>query len=163
VAIVLALALAGCGQLDRQGPLGALIDRPAPAVTVVSGAPTGILIGARFPPVLPDAAVDQVVAPGLRQWLTFPEQRSLATASERAAIAPAGEPVTFQAKDGNGAVTAHGAAAALDDVYRSLRGYICRDLRQSVVKNTETHASTVTLCREQVTDNATLWIIGAAD
>jgi hypothetical protein len=163
VAVALALALAGCGKFDRQGPLGALIDRPTPPATVIEGAPTGILIGDRFPPNLPDAAVDQVVAAGLREWLTFAERRSLAAASERAAVAPEGDAIKFQARDGGDAVTAQGSATAVDDVYRSLRGNICRDLRQSVAKNAKTQALTITLCREEVAGGTAFWIIPATD
>ncbi|HUZ75065.1 MAG TPA: hypothetical protein VMU87_18935 [Stellaceae bacterium] len=157
------LALAGCGVLDRQAPLGRLIDRPPPPVTVVHGGPTGALIGGRFQPVLPDAVVDRVVAPALRAWLTFPERRSLAVASERAAIAPEGDAVEFKATNGTGAVTTQGAAAPVSDVYRSLRGKICRDLRQSVDKDKKTLALDVTLCREEVAGDITLWVVAASD
>ncbi len=95
-------------QYNHPGPLGRLIDRPAPPVTVVQGAPTGASDRRAVSSDLPDEAVDRSWRRAAG-WLTFAEQRGLATASERAAIAPAGDVIVFEAANGADAVTRPGA------------------------------------------------------
>lgn len=163
--------MAGCGDffrdlsrdLERQGPLGRFVDRPAPPVMLAQGGPTGVLIDGPVAPELPDPAVDKVVAASLREWLTFPERRSLAVASERAASGASGIAVTWRAQNGGDALTATGSATAIADVYRSTRGQVCRDIAQRFDKNDEPHAQTVALCRDMQVGGMTLWLIGAAD
>jgi hypothetical protein len=167
------LALAGCAEFDRQvdqgleearhpGALGRLIDTPPPAVTVVAGGPSGVLLSGAYVPDVPDMAVDSVVGYGLTEWLTFEERRDLAMASERAAIGVTGTELPWHSHDGGDTVTATGGAVAVGDAFRSLRGEICRDVRQSFTKNGEPHAQTVTLCREPIESGATLWVTAVA-
>jgi hypothetical protein len=161
------LALSACAddlaELQHPGYLGRLIDTPAPPVTIVAGGPSGVLVSGPYVPDVPDMAVDDVIGSGLREWLTFEERRSLAMASERAAIGVTGTPLPWKAQDGGGAVTATGAAVAVGDVFRSLRGYICRDVRQSISKSDEPHAQTVTLCRMPIKTGVTLWLTATAE
>ena len=171
----LLLAASGCSKLenwdpfarfdpDAPGPLGKMIDRPPPPVTVTQGGPSGLLIGGTVAPDVPEAAVDRVVAASLREWLTFEERRNLAVASESAASVPTNNPVAWQAKDGNNARTAGGIAVPVADVYRSKRGAICRDVSQRVDKNDKQHVATITLCRDaQPAAAQTLWLISSAD
>ena len=161
MAAPLLLAACSSGNLtSHPGMIGRWIDSRPPAVTVVEGGPSGALLG----PVtsdIPNAAVDQVVAPGLREWLTLAEKHALAVASERAAVAPTGAAVDWQARDGEGQATADGSAVAIRDVYRSLRGRICRDVRQSIRKSDEIHIDTVALCRETDPVGVGLWVASA--
>lgn len=120
-----------------------------------------MLLSGPYVPDVPDMAVDQVVAPGLKDWLTVEERRSLAMASQRAAIGVTGTPLPWQAQDGGGDVTATGSAVAVGDAFRSLRGKVCRDVRQSFDKGSEPHAQTVTLCRTSIETGVTLWIAAA--
>lgn len=160
--------LAGCGtmpNLNPQGPFGRILDRPPPPVVITRGGPTGVLINGPAPVVTDIAAptVDQVVGDKLRLWLTPEERRALALASEHAVIATTDAAVAWRALDGAKATTAHGTVMPVDDVFRSLRGEICRDVRQRAEKDNEAHAETVTLCRQDVPGNGTLWLIGSAD
>jgi hypothetical protein len=130
---------------------------------VAHGGPSGVLINGPVIAEVPDPAIDQVVGGGLREWLTHEERRSVAQASEQAVVATTESAVAWRAKDGGDAVTAKGTVTSVGDVYRSLRGEICRDVLQKVDKDAATHAQTVTLCREAVPAGGTLWLIGAAD
>jgi len=172
----LLLALAGCSQLqnwtsdlfarydpDAPGPLGKMIDRPPPPVTMTHGGPSGRLIGGTVAPDVPEAAIDRIVAAPLREWLTIEERRNLAAASESAASVPTNAPVAWQAKDGSNARTAGGIAVPVADVYRSKGGAICRDVSQRVDKNDKQHVATITLCREMQAQGQALWLIGSAD
>jgi surface antigen len=171
---MLLLGVTGCSELenwhpfarfdpDAPGPLGKMIDRPAPSVAVTQGGPSGRLIGGTVAPDLPEAAIDRVVAVPLREWLTFEERRNLAVASEAAASVPTNAPVAWQAKDGRSTRTASGIAVPVADVYRSKRGEICRDVSQRVEKNDAHHVATITLCREAQAEGQALWLIGSAD
>jgi hypothetical protein len=163
------LALSACAndraELQRPGWLGRLIDTPSPPVTVVAGGPSGVLVSGPYVPDVPDLAVDGVIGSGLKEWLTFEERRSLAMASQRAAIGVTGTPLPWRAQDGGDAVTASGSAVAVGDVFRSLRGPICRDVRQSIDKNGdkngEPHAQTITLCRTSIATGVILWLAQA--
>jgi hypothetical protein len=162
------LALGGCSsdfltELNRPAFLGNQIDRPPPAVDVVSGGPTGVLLTGPYVPDVPDKAVDAVVATGLKEWLTFAERQSLAMASEHAAVATTGAPVAWTAADGTGATTAKGSAVAVSQAFRSLRGEICRDVRQAVDKDNLPHAQTVSLCRTEIATGEHLWTVAAPD
>lgn len=158
------LALAGCAD-DHWKPAywpqpGLLLDRPPPPVTVVRDGAAGVLIAGPAAPLLPEALTDQAVAGPLRPWLTEIERRSLAEASQRAADDFTLEPVAWTASDPTGAKTASGTAVAVDDVFRAVRGQLCRDVRQSVVKGDATHQEQVTLCRREVGSDLFAWVIG---
>jgi hypothetical protein len=165
------LALAGCGDFwasdlddfNRQGPLGRIYDRPAPAVAVTTGGPTGALVGGPTAPDVPDVAVDAAVAESLRPWLTPEERRSLAVTSQHAATAATGATLAWQAKNGGDETTASGTVTPVEGVFRSRLGLICRDLRQGLDKNGEKRVETVTLCRTTQASGITLWTVAAAD
>jgi surface antigen len=147
----------------RPAFLGNAIDRAPPTVDVVAGGPTGVLLTGPYVPDVPDAAVDGVIAGGLKSWLTFAERQNLAMASERAAVATTGEPVAWTAQDGGGEVTATGSAVAVGQPFRSLRGGICRDVRQSFAKDGTPHAQTVSLCRSEIVTGIELWVVSLPD
>jgi hypothetical protein len=149
--------------VHHPGYLGRLIYSEPPPVTVIAGGASGKLLSGGGAPELPDAAVDDIVSPALKQWLTFEERRSLATASERAAIGATAEPIDWQARDGGDAVTAVGAAVAIGGAYRSERGPLCRDVRQSVLKNKAPHSEAVALCRAPDGAGIALWTVADAD
>ena len=173
-ALLLALlgsaALAGCSGLEQQfiglsglQQPGVYLDRPPPPVTVVRDGPAGELIAGAAPPLVPDAAVDLAVAEPLRPWLTAVERRNLAEASQVAAAEFTLKPVGWEATDPTGAKTAAGAAVAVSNVYRAVRGQMCRDLRQSAVKGDAEHELPVTLCRRDFGAGLYVWVIGDAD
>lgn len=148
--------------MKQPGLLGRIIDNPAPPVAVVAGGPSGVLLSGPYVPDVPDLAVDDVVGSGLKDWLTFEERRSLAMASQRAAIGVTGTPLPWDSQDGGDKVTASGSAVAVGDAFRSLRGPICRAVRQSFDKKGEPHAQTVTLCRVPIKSGVTLWVVADA-
>jgi hypothetical protein len=147
----------------RPGYLGRVIYPEPPPATVVTGGPTGVLLSGTYLPDVPDTAVDQIVAADLKDWLTFEERKSLAAASERAAIGKTAKPIDWEAKDGGDAVTASGNAVATSAAYRSLRGQICRDVRQFVFKNRTEHIDAVALCRAPDGAAIPLWTIAIVD
>jgi len=112
---------------------------------------------------VPDGAVDSVVGAGLRDWLTYDERRSLANASERAAVAETGASIAWQAQGGADDVTASGSAVATGDPYRSHHGHVCRDVKESADKNGKTHAQTVTLCRDVIASGVAVWVVAEID
>jgi len=146
-------------QVNRPAAAGSFIDRPPPGVEVVSDGPTDALLTGPYLATVPDRLVDGVVAPGLQEWLTFIERQSLAAASERAAVALTGAPVKWTSKDGSGAATAKGSAVAVSQVFRSLRGLICRDVRQTFDKDSVAHAQTVSLCRTEIASGERIWMV----
>jgi len=132
-------------------------------VTVTGGEPSGPLLTGSGLAELPDASVDLVIAPHLREWLTFAERKNLAAASEEAAVSATGLPFGWQSEDGAHTLTASGSAVAVADVYRSLRGQICRDVRQNITKKGDAHFDIVTLCRTEVAAGVPAWTIEAAN
>jgi surface antigen len=156
-----ALTLAACSPQDvlRPGFLGRKIDIPPAQPKVVVGGPSGALLQGGVAPVVPDGMADAAVAPALREWLTPAERASLAAASQHAAVAVTGTAVTWQSKDGRGNATAGGTVMPTGEAYRSLRGPLCRDLRQSVKKGGEPHVQQVTLCRTDDGQGLYLWLI----
>ena len=142
---------------------GLLFDRPPPPVTVVRDGPSGELIAGTAPPLVPGDAVDAAVAAGLRPWLTEIERRKLADASQRAAADFTLRPVAWEALDAGGNRTAIGTAVAVDNAYRAVRGQLCRELRQSLIKNGEAHQEQVTLCRRDYDNDVAVWVLGSAD
>jgi hypothetical protein len=150
-------------ELNRPAFLGNQIDRAPPAVDVVSGGPTGVLLTGPYVPDVPDKVVDDVIASGLKPWLTFAERQNLAMASERAAVAVTAAPVAWSAQDGGGEVTATGSAVAVGQPFRSLRGEICRDVRQAFDKEKVPHAQTVSLCRTEIASGAKIWLVATPD
>ncbi len=150
-------------EVNHPAPIGRLIDRPPPAVTVTAGEPSGALLAGPGLAELPDTSVDLVIAPGLKQWLTFAERKDLAVASEQAATGGTGVPVNWQSHDGARSFTADGNAVAVDDVYRSLRGRVCRDVRQNITKMGDFHFDTVTLCRIEIAAGIPAWTVEAPE
>ncbi len=167
----IAIALAGCTEvasslksaaIDLDLPVPPAFDRTPPQITIVRGGASGELLAGAAPPLLPEDAVDAVVSAGLKEWLTPIERRQLADASQQAAVAPTGSPVPWQAVDAKGAATAAGAAVPVNNVFRSVSGRICRDIRQYVEKASEPHQRLVTLCREYHGDDLAIWVLGSA-
>jgi hypothetical protein len=149
--------------VNHPAPIGRLMDRPPPGVTVTSGEPSGPLLTGAGLAELPDQSVDLVVAKSLKEWLTFEERKNLAEASEYAATGLTGAAVAWTSRDGAHALTANGSATAVDDVYLSLRGHVCRDVRQNVTKRGDSHFDTVTLCRSELQAGVPLWIVDAVE
>jgi hypothetical protein len=149
--------------LERPAPLGRAIDRLPPPVAVTQGGPSGSLLAGPGLPILPDHAVDSVIAPDLKNWLTFAERKILADASENAAVGETGIAIAWRAHDGADAPTASGTAVAVDDVYRSQTGYVCRDVRQSFAKAGDRRESTVALCRTNIAEGVTIWAVATAE
>jgi surface antigen len=117
-----------------------------------------------MPPYVPDELVDAAVAESLRPWLTPFERRSLAEASQSAAAAPTATAVAWRATDGAGDPSAAGSVTPVRDVFRSVHGRLCRDLRQSVAKGgPEPHLQQVTLCREDQGAGLYVWVLGKPD
>jgi surface antigen len=112
---------------------------------------------------MPADLADAAVAPSLRAWLTPADRESLAAASQRAAVAVTGIIVPWQGVDGRGKATASGDVMPAGEVYRSLRGQLCRDLRQSVTKDGAPHPRQVTLCRTDEGNGLYLWLLAQAD
>ena len=161
---LLLLGLASCqfvppeiAQFDGSGFLGKLIDRPQPQVTVTAGDPQNLRLTGTASAV-PDSALDKVIGESLKDWLSLEERQNLAWASEQAATDPTGVTVGWKSTDGTGAITAAGSATAVGDVYRSLRGNICRDVRQEIDKDGHARAQQVTLCRMSQNVDLALWL-----
>lgn len=168
LALLASAALAACQDISslHAGPIpkaGQIFDQPPPPATVVRDGPAGELIAGPAPPFVPEAEVDAAVAEDLRPWLTAVERRQLAEASQRAAALFTLEPVAWQAVDPTGAHTASGTVVAVGNVYRAVRGDLCRDVRQSVVKDDKTHQDQVTLCRRHFGGELAVWVVGNAD
>lgn len=139
--------------------------RPAapPAAVVRRDGPSGELLNGPAPPVVPNEDVDAVIGGALRASLTAVERRQLAEASQHAAAEITGTPVPWEAVDGDRKQTASGAAIPVADAYRSVRGRICRDVRQAVNKGEARHLTQVTLCREDRGSGLHVWLVGQAD
>jgi surface antigen len=168
LALLSSLALAACQDISalHVPPIpqaGQFLDQPPPPVTVVRDGPAGELINGPAPLYVPDAEIDAAIAADLRPWLTAVEKRQLAEASQRAAIVYTLEPVVWQAVDPSGARTAAGEVVAVGNVYRAVRGALCRDARQIVVKDGKTHQDQVTLCRRHLDGELAVWIVGQSD
>jgi surface antigen len=143
--------------VPKPGYLGAFVDHAPPAPQVVAGGPTGVLVQGPLTPDMPTQAADAAVATPLRPWLTPAERDSLAEASQRAAAAPTGTAVAWQAKDGAGNVTATGMATPATDAFRAEHGELCRGMQQSADKNGDTHLSRAILCRIDLGASAHFW------
>lgn len=160
------LGLAGCAEVGdavdnvkQPGLLGRVIDLPPPPVAVVAGGASGVLLSGPYVPDVPDMAVDAVIGSGLKDWLTFEERQNLAMASQRAAVGVTGTSLPWDSQDSGDAVTASGRVVAVGDAFRSLRGPICRPVRQSFDKKGVPHAQTVTLCRTPIKSGIMLWVV----
>ena len=151
------------GSLTRIPKPGVLFDKTPPAVAVVRDGPSGELLNGPAPPLVPDQAIDTIVAEPLRHWLNPLERRKLAEASQRAAAEYTLQPVAWEVLDDSGRKIAIGTAMPVDNAYRAVRGRVCRDLRQSLIKKDESHQSQVTLCRQDYGNGLWVWIAGLAD
>ena len=95
------------------------------------------------------ALVGAVVGNQLGALLDQREKEGLANASQRAAVAPAGEKVTWSTPDDRGKKTASGWAMPVGEPETAADGKSCRKVRQSVDKAGKTVTEDVTLCREE--------------
>jgi hypothetical protein len=173
------LALAACGeyqsltamqpneQIDwsakiedysQPGPLGTLINRRPPPITIRAIGPYGNALAEPVPPpIITLDIADQVVAHPLLSSLNPEGRLSLATASMVAASAATGTTVLWQTADVGGTVV------PARDVYVSQRGLVCRDLQQRIVTSDPTQVEQVTLCHQDLSDNRILWLPGSPD
>jgi surface antigen len=151
------------GSLTRIPKPGVLFDKTPPAVTVVRDGPSGELLNGTAPPLVPDQVIDTVIAEPLRNWLNPMERRKLAEASQRAAAEFTLQPVAWEVQDDSGKKIAIGTAMPVDNAYRAVRGRVCRELRQSLIKKEEAHQSQVTLCRQDYGNGLWVWVAGTAD
>jgi surface antigen len=165
-----ALALSGCSSMPDIDlswmPSFTPVDRrPAspPVAAVRRDGLSGELLNGPAPPVVPDEDVDAVIGSAIRAALTAAERRQLAEASQRAAAEITGTPVLWDAVDGDRRRTASGAAVPVADAYRSVRGRICRDVRQAVNKGETPRLTQVTLCREDRGSGLYVWLVGQGD
>jgi surface antigen len=160
-ALALLLALGACAPYTRPDPpglLGALFDRAPPAVQVKAAGPYGNSLAEPVSPLLSADIAEQIVGAPLRSTLSPEAKLSLADASMRAAAAQTGTIVQWQSADTSG------AAVPARDVYRSHRGFICRDIQQQA-KTPEGPAlvDLVTLCHSDLGDGRTYWLPGSPD
>ena len=156
------LALFGCAYLPLD--MEALRLRKAPPEVFVSRAgPSGELLNGPIAPSLPEDLVDAAIGDELRLWLTPIERRLLAEASQSAAVAVTGTPVSWQPLDGVAPRVAAGAAMPVGEAYRSVRGRICRDVRQSVQKSEQPLEQQVTLCREDEGADLFVWVLAEGE
>jgi hypothetical protein len=156
------LGLAGCAIL----PLPAdalLLHKTPPRLVATRGGPWGETLEGPVSPFVADETVDATIGETLRPWLTSIERRELAAASQRAAVAITGSRIAWQARDGADAPTTAGAAMPVGEAYRSVRGRICRDLRQSVELGNGPREQQVTLCRDDQGNGLYVWVVGQAD
>jgi hypothetical protein len=166
------IGISGCTYLSTEAskpfekaglPTPPALERTPPPVTLRHGGPSGEVLAGSAPSPVPEDNVDDIVGVTLRPWLTALERRQLAEASERAATGTTGTPVPWQAVDGKGARTAAGAAMATDAIFRSIAGKLCRDVRQSIEKGDEAHQQAVVLCRQPLSNDVVMWLIGSPD
>lgn len=95
------------------------------------------------------ALVGAVVGNRLGALLDQREKEGLANASQRAAVAPAGERITWHTPDDKGKQTASGWAMPVGEPETSADGKSCRRVRQSVDKGGKSTTEDVTLCRDE--------------
>lgn len=156
------LALAGCAYLPLDGETLRLRKAP-PDVLVVRDGPSGELLAGPIAPSVPEDLVDATIGDDLRIWLTPMERRLLAGASQTAAVAVTGTPVSWPSIANLDPPAAAGAAMPVGEAYRSVRGRICRDVRQSVERSERPLEQQVTLCREDQGANLFVWLVASGD
>jgi surface antigen len=159
-ALGIALTLAACAPTTRPDPpgfLGALIDRPPPAVQVKASGPYPSPLADPVPPIIRADIANEIVAASLRPSLSTAARLSLADASQRAAAATTGTTVLWQSAD------AIGAVVPARDAYLSHRGEICRDLQQQLQNAGGPMIDQVTLCHHDLGDGRILWLPGSPD
>ena len=151
------------GSLTKIPKPGILFDKTPPAVAVVRDGPSGEVLNGPAPPLVPDPAIDAIVAEPLLRWLTPMERRKLAEASQRAAAEFTLQPIAWEVLDDSGRKIAVGTAMPVNNAYRAVRGRVCRDLRQSLIKKDSAHQSQVTLCRQDYGNGLSVWVAGSAE
>jgi surface antigen len=155
-----ALVLSACAPTTRPDPpglLGALFDRPPPAITVAASGPYGNPLAEPVPSLISADMADRMIAQSLRPALSAEARLSLAAASVRAATATTGTTVMWQSADTGGAVV------PARDPYRSHRGEICRDLQQQAQSPAGPTVDLMTLCHADLGDGRVLWLPGSPD
>ena len=138
-------------RLNQPGPLGALIDRRPPAVTIRASGPYPGPLSDPSPPLLTPAMAQAVVAEPLRSALSPDATMDLARASILAASVATGTAIAWKAADAGGTVT------PARDVYLSSHGLACRDLRQALDKPGAPEIAPMTLCRAPVGEDRPSW------
>jgi hypothetical protein len=74
-----------------------------------------------------------------------------------------GTPVSWQPLASLDPPAAGGAAMPVGVAYRSVRGRVCRDIRQSVERSEQPLAQQVTLCRADQGANLFVWLVADGD
>jgi hypothetical protein len=156
------LALAGCAYLPVDAEALRLRKAP-PQVFVAHGGPSGELLAGPIAPAVPEELVDATIGDELRMWLTPMERRLLAGASQSAAVAVTGTPVSWQPLASLDPPAAAGAAMPVGAAYRSVRGRVCRDIRKSVERSERPLEQQVTLCRADEGANLFVWLVADSD
>jgi hypothetical protein len=156
------LALAGCAYLPLDAEALRLQKRP-PEIFVTRGGPTGELLAGPIAPSMPEELIDAAIADPLRQQLTPLERRLLAGASQTAAVAQTGTPVSWQPFANLDPPAAAGAAMPVSEAYHSVRGRICRDVRQSIERGDRPLEQQVTLCRMDQGASLLVWLVADGD
>jgi non-ribosomal peptide synthetase component F len=126
-------------------------------------ADVGVLLAGATPSSLPEDLIDEAIGDTLRLWLTPLERHLVAQASQSAAVAVTGTPVAWRPDDDAAPPAAGGMAMPVGDVYRSVHGRICRDVRQTVLRSERALEQQVTLCREDEGANLFVWLVPAGD
>lgn len=156
-----ALTLSACSQMnwlnkvnrpDPPGLLGALFNRKPPAITIRASSPYPDPLSSPLAPLVTPDIADQAVAENLRLSLKPAARMSLAEASMLAAAAATGTAVSWKGGDASGIVT------PARDVYLSVHGHVCRDLRQEVARRSGPQVAQITLCYEELGDSRAVWL-----
>ena len=145
------------GYLQRLPPEREVMEGP-----IAQGGITAELLTAGVTPLVPDGMVDAIIGDTLRPWLAPMERKDLAYASQNAAVAERNLRISWRTRNPAGEMTASGSVQPISDIYRSLRGRLCRDVRQFVDRNEGIQWQQITLCREMTGANLYVWVVGNA-
>ena len=162
-ALSAALLASACGLNPRSLVADVTGPLPPPAPIDEAGGLHGAVIGGdEAPPPMTLALADAAIAPELRLRLQPTERQALAEASQYAATAKRGEKIAWplpapDAPPDKPALSA-GWVAAVSDPYLSSHGLLCRDLRQALARGEGSAIEPVSLCREDASGGAHVWV-----
>ncbi len=164
---LLLTTLSGCskepGYIVTPGYLQRLpAEREVREGPLAQGGITGELLTGGIAPLVPDGMVDSIIGDTLRPWLGLLERKDLAYASQTAAVTDRNRRIPWRTKNPAGETMAYGSVQPVSDIYRSLRGRLCRDVRQFVDRGDTSQWQQITLCREMTGANLFVWVVGNA-